>query len=136
MADKKPSLIRVAPSAKLTNSNVSDNTVVGNANLIDNQGAIENSTIERNELLQYPGGPTWVDKEYDPHFAQPVKEERFRFLRSVWAWLKDKVLGGIIVGVVVGLAVYYVTKGPSTVSSISKPPPAETPTAPTKGAAK
>ncbi len=56
VSDDKPSLIKLGPSAKLTNSTVSDNTVVGNANLIDNQGAIENSTIERNELRQYPGG--------------------------------------------------------------------------------
>lgn len=136
MADDKPSLIKLGPGAKLTNSTVTDNTVLGNADLINNQGTIENSEIERNKLLQYPGGPTWVDKEYDPHFAQPEKEERFSLLRSIWAWLKDKVLGGIIVGVVVGLAIYYMTKAPSTVSSTVKPPAAETPTAPPKGQVK
>ncbi len=136
MTDDKPSVIKLGPGAKLTNSTVTDNTVVGNADLINNQGTIENSEIERNKLLQYPGGPTWVDKEYDPHFAQPTKEERFSLLRSTWAWLKDKVLGGIIVGVVVGLAIYYMTKAPSTVSSTVKPPAAETPTAPSEGRVK
>lgn len=135
MADEKPSLIKLGPGAKLTNSTVTDNTVVGNADLINNQGTIENSEIERNKLLQYPGGPTWVDKEYDPHFAQPAKKERFSLLRSIWAWLKDKVLGGIIVAVVAGLALYYMTKTPSTVSPSVKPPAAETP-APPKGQVK
>jgi len=135
VAADKPSLIKLGPGAKLTNSTVTDNTVVGNANLIDNQGTIESSKIERNELLQYPGGPTWVDKEYDPRFAEPVKTERFRVLRSIWAWLKDKVLGGIIVGLVVGIAIYYVTKAPTTVSP-SKLPAAETPAATPKGPAK
>jgi hypothetical protein len=130
VADDKPSLIKLGPGAKLTHSTITDNTVVGDANLINNEGTIENSEIERNKLLQYPGDPTWVDKEYDPHFAQPAKEERFSVLRSIWAWLKDKVLGGIIVGVVVGLAIYYMTKAPSTVSFTVKSPVAETPTAP------
>ncbi len=134
MSDDKPSLIKLGPGAKLTNSTVSDNTVVGNANLIDNQGAIENSTIERNELLQYPGGLTWVDKEYDPHFAEPAKKERFRLLRSAWAWLKDKVLGGVIVGLTVGLVIYYMTKTPTP--PVSKPPAAEMPASPPKGPAK
>ena len=133
MADDKPSLIKLGPNAKLTNSTITDNTVVGDANLINNQGTIESSEIERNQLLQYPGGPTWVDKEYDPHFAEPVKQERFKFLRSLWAWLKDKVLGGIIVGVVVGLAVYYVTKAPTTVPSATKPPATEAPAVAPKG---
>lgn len=136
MADDKPSLIKLGPGAKLTNSTVTDNTVVGNADLINNQGTIEDSEIERNKLLQYPGGPTWVDKEYDLHFAEPAKEERFRVFRAIWAWLKDKVLGGIIVGVIVGLAVYYITKAPTTAPSTTKPSAVETPATPQKSPAK
>ena len=132
MADDKPSLIKLGPKGKLTNSTITDNTVVGDANLINSQGAIENSKIERNELLQYPGGPTWVDKEYDPHFVEPERKEGFSVPRSVWAWLKDKVLGGIIVGIVVGLAIYYMTKAPPNVPAATKPPAAEAPAANTK----
>ena len=60
-APDKASLLKIAPGAKITNSTISGNTIVGDANLIDNQGSIENSNIERN-LLTIPPDDPWYKK--------------------------------------------------------------------------
>ena len=42
------SLIKIAPSGKITNSNIARNVQVGGEAMIDNQGEIESTNIERN----------------------------------------------------------------------------------------
>lgn len=49
----------------------------------------------------YPGRLTWVDREYDPHFQE---KKRFRHLKSFGLWLRDHVMAGVIVGVLVAVA--------------------------------
>ena len=112
MSDDKPSLIRVAPGAKLKNSTVSDNTIVGDGNLINSHGSIEDSEIERNKL--YAGGCTYADREYDPYFMPLPPDEKFRRVKAVSRWLKEHVLASVVSVVIATflttILVFYTTQ--------------------------
>ena len=108
MSDDKPSLIRIAPGAKLKNSTVSDNTIVGDGNLINSHGSIEDSEIERNKL--YAGGCTYVDREYDPYFMPLPPDEKFRRVKAVGLWLKEHVLAALIISFLTTILVFYTTQ--------------------------
>ena len=108
MSDDKPSLIRIAPGAKLKNSTVSDNTIVGEGNLINSHGSIEDSEIERNKL--YAGGCTYVDREYDPYFMPLPPDEKFRRVKAVGLWLKEHVLATVIIFILTTILGIYITR--------------------------
>jgi len=42
------SLIKISPGGKITNSTITDNKQIGGKTMIDNQGEIESTNIERN----------------------------------------------------------------------------------------
>ena len=108
MSDDKPALIRIAPGAKLKNSTVSDNTIVGDGNLINSHGSIEDSEIERNKL--YAGGCTYVDREYDPYFMPLPPDEKFRRVKAVGLWLKEHVLATVIIFILTTILGIYITR--------------------------
>lgn len=53
------------------------------------------NTIETNE---YPGGPTWVDRECDPYFMKLPPDEKFHRFKGIGRWLKKHVLAAVIAG--------------------------------------
>lgn len=123
------SIIKIAPGGKLANSNITGNTQIGGNTLVNNQGEIESTKIERNLHIstntEYPGGVTWVDKEYDPYFMELPPDERFRRLKAIGRWLKDHVLAAVISAVIVSILttilVFYITRWLSQ-SQITPPP--------------
>jgi hypothetical protein len=48
MSEDKPSFIKIAKGAKVSGLTATDNTVIGNAYFINNEGFIEDATLERN----------------------------------------------------------------------------------------
>lgn len=59
------------------------------------------------ENSEYPGGITWVDREYDPRFK--VKE-RFTRTKAVALWFRDKVLAFVIISILSLIAGFYIDK--------------------------
>lgn len=66
-----------------------------------NGGAVHLKAGDGGDVIgtnEYPGGPTWVDREYDPNFAKEEAAAKISRFSAVWSWVKDKVLGALIVG--------------------------------------
>lgn len=81
---------------------------------------------EEHKPHEYPGGVTWVDKEFDPNFIErPSFSKRFK---NSAAWLRDNVLARVIIGIVLSV----LTVGTAFVISRLPKPPSETPSATTK----
>ena len=97
------SVTKISSGVKITNSEITGNTQIGSDTLIDNKGAIEDGNIERNVHL-YPGGPTWVDKAFDPNLSEQIPPERPSRLKAIWVWSKDKLFGPLIVGLLLLVA--------------------------------
>lgn len=62
---------------------------------------------ESDPKQEYPGGPTWVDREYDPRFQT---KERFAHTRAVGRWLRDHVLAGLLIAVLSVAAGVYIER--------------------------
>lgn len=62
---------------------------------------------ESDQKQEYPGGPTWADLEYDPHFQ---KREKFVALRSVGRWLRDNILASVLLIVLTVVLTFYITQ--------------------------
>ena len=58
---------------------------------------------EANDPLRFPGGETWVDREYDPHFGRQMQPERPSRLKAAVAWAKEKLFGPLITGLLLAL---------------------------------
>lgn len=65
---------------------------------------------EKRKISEYPGGPTWVDREYDPYFMELPPDEKFHRLKAVGRWLKEHVLAAIIIFVITTILGIYITK--------------------------
>lgn len=53
---------------------------------------------EKRKISEYPGGITWVDREYDPRFMELPPDEKFRRLKAVGRWLKEHILAAVLIG--------------------------------------
>lgn len=60
---------------------------------------------KRNTKDEYPGGPTWVDLEYDERL-KPKK--RFVWFARSLLWLRDRVLAAVIIFVVSAVLGIYI----------------------------
>ena len=67
---------------------------------------IDHNNQDENKA-DYQGGPTWVDKEYDPRF---MEKNRFAFLKKVGTWLLNNVLAKVIIGIILVVATIYITQ--------------------------
>jgi hypothetical protein len=54
-------LIKLSPGAKLTNSTITDNVQIGGNAMIDNQGEIEGTEIDRNITME-PIKKSWHER--------------------------------------------------------------------------
>jgi hypothetical protein len=79
------------------------------------------------ENSEFPGGVTWVDREYDPHFKAKV---RFARTKAVCLWLRNHVLAAFIIAVFSTIVSVFVARLllPSTPQSQAHTP--QTTTAP------
>lgn len=108
MSADKPSFIKIAKGAKVSGLTATDNIVTGNVDFINNEGSLENTTLENNRM--YPGGETWVDHEYDPYFMELPPDEKFHRLKALSRWLKEHVLAAIIIFIITTILGIYINK--------------------------
>ncbi|HUW25683.1 MAG TPA: hypothetical protein VMW07_04035 [Gallionella sp.] len=80
---------------------------------------------ERRSLALYVGGPTWVDREYDPYFMELPPDEKFCRTKSIGRWLREhvlaKVVSGIILVAISTILVFYITQWLKPTPEASRP---------------
>ena len=91
----------------------------GSVNLKAGDGG---NVIETNE---YPGGPTWVDREYDPYFMELPPDEKFRRLKAVGQWFKKNVLAAVVIFILTTILGIYITRWLSPSQDQNLPPISE-----------
>lgn len=77
------------------------------------------------ENSEYPGGITWVDREYDPRFVELPPDENFRRLKAIGRWFKQHVLASVVSVVIATfittILVFYTTQWLTQHQATSQP---------------
>lgn len=114
MSTQKPNTTTSNGAPLIINGGIGGVAITGGAGGSHGDGGAVNlkagdggNVIEKNE---YPGDPTWVDREYDPYFMEPPPDENFRSLKAVGRWLKEHVLAAVIIFILTTILGIYITR--------------------------
>lgn len=112
-----------------------DGGIHGNGGNLEINGGVGGVTIKGGDggtqPTEYPGGVTWVDREYDPYFMELPPDEKFHRLKALGRWLKEHVLAAVLIGSILAvlstILVFYTNQwlGQHQEKSLPPLPPAK-----------